>query len=216
MVRIAVVVMIVWQVFSVSAAFAAESGPYLGLHGGANLSAQDSENDSSLGRFNLGFEPGYQGNLVLGYRLVPDSDYGKGRLELEIGYRQNKIDKIEFVEGSFSADGEAIVWDLMLNSFGEFSNQTSWTPYVGAGIGVAIVSLEGVAVDGNPVVDDDDLVLAYQLAVGAGYALSKRVELDIGYRFFGTNAPRLKDVDGLAFDSEYKVHNLQLGIRFLF
>ena len=65
-------------------------------------------------------------------------------------------------------------------------------------------------------VDDDDLVLADQLGFGVGYALSKAVELDIGYRFFGTSNPGLKDVDGVEIDSEYNAHNIQLGIRFLF
>ncbi|MCF6178509.1 MAG: outer membrane beta-barrel protein [Geopsychrobacter sp.] len=216
MIRIALTIAFVLPLFLSTALFALESGPYLGLNAGANLMSRDIENDSSLGSFNLGLEPGNQGNLTLGYRLAPGSDYGKGRMELEIGYRQNKIDQIAFSDGEFSADGEVTVWDLMFNTFAEYPNQTSWTPYVGAGIGVAMVTLKGVEVNGMPVVDDDDLVLAYQLGFGVGCALTKIVELDIGYRFFGTSNPGLKDIDGVKLDSEYYAHNLQLGIRVLF
>jgi len=216
MIRLTFVTLIVLQLFLSSAVFAGEAGPYLGLNAGANLMARDTENDNPSGSFNLGFQPGYQGSMTLGYRLAPGSTLGKGRVELEVGYRQNKIDKIAFSDGESSAAGKATVWDIMLNTFGEYSNGTRWTPYAGVGIGAAIVSLKGVEVAGLPVVDDDDLVFAYQLGVGVGYSLSKAVELDLGYRFFGTTNPGLKDANGASFDSEYLAHNFQLGIRVIY
>lgn len=214
MVRIAFVIVLALQIVTIPAAFAEDKRFYLGLNAGANVLPGATENTNSMGSFNLEYKPGYQGNLTLGYHLGQDSILGKGRIELEVGYRQNSVDKIEFTDGKFSADGEAIVWDVMVNTFGEYVNKTRWTPYVGAGFGVAIVSLDGVEVAGAPVVDDEDSVFAYQLGFGADYVLSKKVKLDIGYRFFGTSKPALTDVDGVEFDTEYQVHSLQLGIRY--
>lgn len=214
MVRIAFVIVLVLQIVIIPEAFAEGKRFYLGLNAGANILTGSTENTSSLGSFNLEYKPGYQGNLTLGYHLAQGSILGKGRIELEVGYRQNSVDKIEFSDGKFSADGEAIVWDVMVNTFGEYSNKTRWTPYFGAGFGVAIVSLDGVEVAGTPVVDDEDSVFAYQLGFGADYALSKKLTLDFGYRFFGTSKPALTDVTGAEFDTEYQVHNLQVGVRF--
>lgn len=216
MIRIILMLMIALPVFLSTAVFADQSGPYLGVNAGANLFDEASKNENSLGTFNLDYEPGYQTSLTLGYRLAPNSRHGNGRVELEIGYRQNSLDQIEFSDGKFTATGEASVWSLMVNTFGEYATETRWTPYVGAGLGMAMVSLQGVEVDGTAVVDDDDLVLAYQIGVGVGYALSSAVDLDLGYRFFGTSNPGFTDVDGVEFDSEYYAHNLQLGIRISF
>lgn len=216
MIRTAFAGAIILQFLLVTVAFSGESGPYLGLYGGANLMGHDIQNDSSLGSFNLGFQDGTQAGLTLGHRLAPGSDYGNGRIELEIGYRQNKVDQMAFADGKFNGAGEETVWNLMLSSYGEYANGTRWTPYVGVGVGVAMISLSGVEVGGTPVADDEDTVLAYQLGCGVSFAIFTALELDLGYRFFGTSRPEFKDVDGVAFKSEYYAHDFQLGVRYSF
>ena len=216
MLRTVFFIILAMQLLLTTAVSANERGPYLGIHAGANQLTHDTKNDNSLGSFNLGFESGYQGNLTLGYRLTPNSTFGKGRVEVEIGYRQNDIDQIDFSDGSFRADGEATVLSLLFNTFGEYANSTRWTPYAGVGIGMAVVTLQEVEVNGAAVVDDDDLVLAWQAAAGVSYAINPSVDLDLSYRYFGTDNPTLTDSDGMEFESEYAAHNLQFGIRYTF
>ncbi len=208
--------LIVLLLMAGQAVCADDKGLYLGLNAGANLFVSDTENENSLGHFNLDFKDGGKGSLALGYRLAEGSKYGTGRIELEIGYRKNGVDQAEFSDGKVNAEGDAVVWDIMLNSFAEYRNKSLWTPYFGGGLGMANVSLDDVKVTGALVVDDDDMVLAYQVGGGVNYALSKTVHLDFGYRFYGTTDPTLKDADGEKFDTEYQVHNLQLGIWWLF
>lgn len=197
-----------------SNACAMENGFYLGLNSGVSLAAGSAANTSAAGNFNLEYGPGFQGNLALGYHLGRTSPLGQGRLELELGYHRNPVDKVEFSDGKFSASGEASVWSLLLNSYGEYVTKRPWTPYVGGGIGMARLSLAGVEVGGTTVVDDSATVFAYQLGFGTDYELSKSLILDFGYRFFGTAKAELTDALGVAIDSEYQVHNLQIGLRF--
>jgi opacity protein-like surface antigen len=186
------------------------------LSAGLGIINGDSKNSSSAGSFNLGFAEGGQGALTLGYRLAPNSDWGTGRVELEVGYRQNQVDQIEFSDGQLSGSGEVVIWDLMFNSYGEYLNGSRWTPYGGLGLGAALFALQQIEVGAAPVLDDQDLVLAYQLAFGLEYSLTSNVEFDLGYRFFGTGTPSLTDAQGARVESEYQVHNLQLGLRVYF
>ena len=198
-----------------SGAMAADQGFYFGLSAGGNLAAGEAENTSLTGSFNFSYAPGYMGSLALGYRLAPNSPIGDGRVELELGYRTNPLDQIEFSDGKFDADGDATAISLMLNAYGEYPESDGpLIPYVGIGVGVATVSLEGFELAGDAVVDDSDTVFAYQLAAGVDYPLSKRLVLDFGYRFFGTLDPELTDALGETIETEYQVHSFQLGLRF--
>ena len=61
------------------------------------------------------------------------------------------------------------------------------SPYLGAGIGVARVSLDGYTSSGTLIVDDSDTVFAGQLSAGVLYALNEQVSLDLGYRITSYN-----------------------------
>jgi len=214
--RILFIVLVVLLTFSATVAFAKEPWRYLGLNAGASGSLRDSENVTSQGSFNLGYDVGPQGSLVLGYRLPPNSELGRGRVEFEIGYRKNGIDQIAFTDGTFAAGGEAIVWNAMLNTFGEVATDSLWTPYLGGGIGVALVSLDSVTVSKTLVLDDTDLVFAYQIGAGVDYSISENLSFDLAYRFFATTNPNFKDVNDVDIESEYVFSTLQLGLRYMF
>ena len=79
-----------------------------------------------------------------------------------------------------------------------------------------MLSFDSIAVSNSPVVDDDDLVFAYQIGAGVDYAISNRLSLDLGYRFFGTGKPKMKDVDGVSVESECHSSGIQLGLRYMF
>lgn len=195
-------------------AIARDKGFYVGLSAGGIVTAGDAENDSLAGNFNFSYKPGYMGSLAFGSRFDADSLIGEGRIELELGYRSNPLDQIEFSDGKFDAEGDASAVSLMLNTYGEYPGSSTLTPYLGVGVGVATVSLEGFALAGSAVVDDSDSVFAYQFAAGIDWPLSERLTLDFGYRFFGTLDPELVDALGTTIKTEYRVHGLQIGLRF--
>jgi opacity protein-like surface antigen len=188
------------------------TGPYLGLYGGANL-LQSAESSDSQGTFNLEFDPAFQGSAVLGWDLKPGNIMGEGRFELEYARRSNTLDTVEFLEGDVPGTGDLTAESLLLNTWGVHRNPSRWTPYIGAGIGVARLSADDLRVTGQPLADDDDLVLAYQVGAGFDLALGSALALDFGYRFFGTTRPKFIEAGGEKFESEYFSHSAVLGLR---
>lgn len=194
-----------------STSFAA--GPYMSVNVGSTW-VEDATNTVPPPQpfsFETEFDIGFNVGASAGY------DFGLGRLEGEVAYRQNDIDMIvnDLGEG-FVVDGDLSALSLMFNGYWDFETISPVTPYLGAGIGFANVSANDLRdVDGT-IVDDDDLVFAYQFGAGAAFALNEAMALDLGYRFFATTDPEFTDVEGVAFESEYQTHNISLGLRINF
>ncbi len=123
------------------------------------------------------------------------------RLEGELSYRGNDLED--------AADGEATAWGALLNLIYDFNREGTIQPYVGAGVGVARVSIDSGAID------EEDTVLAYQAMAGVGFALSERLVLDLGYRYFA--APEGEyEATPLAYDADYDHHAAVIGLRWQF
>jgi opacity protein-like surface antigen len=188
------------------------SGPYVGAYVGGNtvITAKSTDNQGS---FNLMYDPAMMGSVVFGWELAPGSPVGEGRVELEYSRRSNRLDKAEFVEGKFKGDGNLTSDSLLINSFGVYRSDSLWTPYAGIGIGAARIEASGLKVTGQPLSNDNALVFAFQLGVGADFALTDKLFLDLGYRFFGSTRPKFVESNGLNFETDYFTHNIILGLR---
>lgn len=144
--------------------------------------------------------------------------YGNGlRTEVELAYRKNDLDKIAgrgpFAGlGSTPLNGDISSLALMINGFYDFDLGLPVTPFAGAGLGFARVSIDSDWLG----VDSSDTVFAYQLGAGVAFALNPQVNLDLQYRFFATLDPELKSTSGDRFDTEYMTHNVMLGLRYSF
>lgn len=103
-------------------------------------------------------------------------------------------------------EGNVQTWALMANAWIDLGNSSTFTPYIGGGIGYAISKFDGGAVysgvDGN---------FAWQLGAGINVAVSDTTSLGLGYRYFdagdvelelatpsGTPATSPQDVKGSA------------------
>lgn len=190
---------------------------YLGGHGGLHL-VDESRNDSAGGRFNLKFDPGFNGAAVLGFDLENDyPNIGTGRIELEAALRQNDVDKIHFREGGrLPAEGKVRVESLMFNTFGEHREGLPWIPYIGLGAGVARVRMENVSTLGGTVVDDEDTVFAWQAGAGVGLQAFQHLAFDLGYRYFQAVDAKFTDSAGVESRARYRAHSVILGARLMF
>jgi opacity protein-like surface antigen len=215
---LATVAMVGWSA-SISLAAA---GPYLTLQGGATW-LEDAGIDydgvpSSDFSLEAEFDTGFNLGVAAGY------DYGPARLEAEVAYRQNDIDKFngQFEGFGFegSADGDVSATSLMVNAYWDIPTGSPITPYIGGGVGFANVSVNDVELEvfGErfDLADDDDNVFAYQLAAGIAFDINPNLALDLGYRYFATDDPELEDEFGDDFETEYDSHNVSLGLRFIF
>lgn len=118
-------------------------------------------------------------------------------------------------------------YTMMFNAYKDFGNYGGFTPYVGAGVGMAYNKLDDVYFTGNPslvnaIHGDNTLSFAWSVMAGVGYQISDRAILDIGYRYFdmgdassqngdtgGNWNPRV-NVDDIA------AHEIKIGLRYHF
>lgn len=148
----------------------------------------------------------------LGLAAIFGKRYDNGfRVEGELGYRTNEVSDFKAGGTSFGADGDISVFSFLFNTFFDLRNPSPFTPYFGAGAGIAQVLFDA-SLDSFSI-DDDTTVFAYQLGAGLGFEINPQLTLDLGYRYFATGDPRIEDEDGDKFKTEYASHNLMAGIR---
>lgn len=194
---------------SASAAAMAQqtSGFYLGIAGGANW-ARDADISGSGIDTKVEYNTGWAALGTAGY------GFGNGlRLEFELGYRDNDVDKVRNVA---NAGGSVNVLSGMVNAL--YDIPTGWpiTPYIGAGIGWARLKADSINVSGVQVVDDTDNQFAYQGIVGAAYSITPNLKLGLDYRYFATLDPEFSTSAGTKVDGEYSAHTVMLGLRWEF
>jgi opacity protein-like surface antigen len=196
-----------------SPAWAACRGPYVGvlLGGNALMTAKSTDNE---GNFDLRFNPGLVGSAVVGWEFEPGNPEGEGRIELEYTHRTNRLDQTRFADGVAPAGGNLTADSLLVNFYGVFHDANrSWSPYVGAGIGAVRIETSDLTVTGGPLSNDSALALAFQFGLGIDYALTERLSLDLGYRFFSSTRPRFSEVNGPPFKMDYLNNSVVLGLR---
>lgn len=179
-------------------AFAAE-GLYVSGFLGVNVLA-----DSNLGGgLELTYDAGLAVSGAVGYGVTPNV-----RVEGELAFRSNDLDELCF--GSLCGDaGDSMsAFTFMANAFYDFDTGSSWRPYVGGGLGIAVVTLDPAT--GS---EDDDTVFAGQLGAGVGFDITPQVILTFDYRLIVTEDPTFST---LGFTSEYLGHTLAVGARFHF
>ncbi|MEM1299795.1 MAG: hypothetical protein AAGH68_11000 [Pseudomonadota bacterium] len=137
------------------------------------------------------------------------------RGELELGGQSANVDNHSIngtdTPGSF---GDTQQRHAYLNFVADMSITDSITGFVGGGVGMASVRLNGHGVPALGVVmNDSDSALAYNLTAGIGYQLSEGVIMEGMYRYMGTNGVELEAVDTTVSDSDLDSHNFLLGLR---
>lgn len=104
------------------------------------------------------------------------------RTELEGSYRRNNVDKITG-PGASGGEGSFRSFGVMANEYYDFHNTSAWTPYLGAGVGVAFENARriGNAFAANNTINDWDTQFAYQGIAGVDYWATKRSALGLRY-----------------------------------
>ena len=168
---------------------ASAQGFYVGAHGGVNWTL-----DGEFGGFSdLTYETGFAAGATIGYKWSMNL-----RTELEATYRENDFD--EFV--GTPVTGDVSSWAFMANVFYDFDMGSPVVPYLGGGIGAAVVTFDSA-------VKEDDTVVAFQLGAGIGYEFTPNLVGSLDFRFFGTDDPEVTS----GVDFEYYNVALMAGLR---
>jgi len=210
--RMAFVFCVIVVAFFAAPALAA--GPYAGGQVGA-VFLSDSTLSGPGGSADLSFDTGYGLGVSAGY------DFGTYRLEGEFAYRVNDHDSFSGFGVTGPVGGDTSSMALMANIYYDFRTVSpTFVPYIGGGIGFASISVDATdpSVGGAKVIDDDDMVFAYQIAAGVGFAVNQQVTVDLGYKYLATSDPSFEVIGagGAKIDAEYGSHNIILGLRYRF
>lgn len=147
-------------------------------------------------------------DLVLDQGVVASGvfgkDSGKTRIEGEIAIRRNDIDKFFLIP----ADGDMSSQALMGNFYYEFGDGAGVSPYVGAGLGIANVTMDSVFLD----VSDSAAGLATQFMLGMIIPLSDTMSLNLDFRTFWAS-PEFATGGGGTFDQPYKINSMAVGLQ---
>jgi OOP family OmpA-OmpF porin len=178
-----------------------------GISGGINV---ESEFDAEfMGELATGWENGngFRGELAVGY-----NSYGIGTLTIQQDGGLGVFYGLGDLDGtSVSGEGDVKVGTAMLNGYYAF-DLNRFQPFVGGGIGAAVISAN-ISALGAKIVDDDDVVFAYQGIAGIEFWLSKYIAIGGRYSYFATTDPKFRDALGVKFDSEFQSHNILATIR---
>lgn len=134
------------------------------------------------------------------------------RSEIEVAVRGNDIisatstglDSVEQSTGSVDAVS------LMKNFIIEFNNNSRFTPYAGAGLGLSYIEVEqdsGVL----GALEADETLFSYQAIGGVATKLSAAADFIVEYRFFGTSDVEFEE---LGQSITYNTSNLFFGVKF--
>lgn len=116
---------------------------------------------------------------------------------------------------------------MLANAYVDLGNWHGFTPYVGAGIGGAFVKWADLrnTVGGITTVHEGskNMRFAWALMAGTSYCLTKRLKLDVGYRFTRIHGGRMFELApttgpgaGPGFDRGFNIHEGRAGLRYQF
>ena len=150
-------------------------------------------------------DPAFIINGAIGVELNPLI-----RVEGEIGFHNNTAD---IADGTPPQDFSFSVISFMGNGYFDIPTNSPIRPYVGAGLGLAVVNVvEDIGFTAN----DSDMVGAFQLMAGVGFDISPRATLTFGYRYFITTDPTFILPFSGPFETEFTSHDFLFGARFRF
>ncbi|MHB8056724.1 MAG: outer membrane protein [Desulfuromonadaceae bacterium] len=206
---------------TLSAAMSPRQGPYISgffgtcVLGDADVSSYDYREEISFDD-RAEFAPDVNIGGTAGF------DYGAVRLEGELSYKHGETATITDRannEQFHGASGSLGALAMMFNTFFDLHNSSPVTPYLGGGVGFAVLHLSDtyVAEFDLPIYQEgDDSVFAYQIGAGIEIALKQRLSLDFGYRYFATTKANFDSYRDIASELKFKSHNLAIGLRALF
>jgi len=152
-------------------------GFYIGAEGGLSWMTNFNANTNVAAFPVIGVTPqtGWAAGGVFGY------DFVGPRVEFEAVYRNNQTN----VGVPNTALGNQVgQLAFMVNGLYDFMADSRITPYVGAGLGVALV-------DGNAPLSST--AFAYQGIVGVGYKATDNLRINLDGRYYGTTNPTVNN-----------------------
>jgi len=170
--------------------------------GGSSVETEDSS-------FGAGLALGYDFNVAF---TVPM------RIELDWNMH-SQIEDTGRTTGIGSADltTNIGIQALFLNTYYDFHNTSKFTPYIGAGLGLAIVDVESFPVGGFTLHDERTGNFAWNISLGVSYAFTPSLALDFSYRYAQFGKGETRNVNNITAKTDtIDAHQGILALRYTF
>ncbi|MFZ4762632.1 MAG: outer membrane protein [Alphaproteobacteria bacterium] len=190
---------------------------YVAANAGLSLQQKTSFNYASGANVKTDFDNGYGLSASFGYDTGKIWSLGGFRPEIEVGYRESDVNTHRLNGGSPLAGPTGRVSNLyaMANIIHDFHTGSKFTPYLGAGLGIARVDASGFGVSAIPaVLSDKDNALAYQAIAGVSYQLNNKTALTLDYRYFATEKAKVQSAVGNNTEIRNATNNVTVGVRY--
>lgn len=205
-------------------AFASElRGTYVAIEGGASWVESESLLSAT---FPTAGGPAagttLQGEFDTGWAVLGSVGYAFAnhlRAEIEIGFRNNDVDRLITSAGSpVATTGDLSEFSVMANLVYDIPLSSRLSASIGAGIGADNAELDVAALG----VDDNDWVFAYQGLLGLNYRIGARSQIFLNYRYFHADAPDYTNfvsvpapaTQRVSFVGDLEKHAVTVGFRF--
>ncbi len=157
------------------------SGFYIAAGGGVNL-PNDLDGSTAAGAgFSIASDPGFVVQGAIGTRLGESF-----RIEAEAAYRVADYDQASAGGTTVTPTGDLKMATGMLNLYYDY-DLGSFTPYVGAGAGVAQIKSTAITIGALTGVEKDATEFAYQAIIGVSYEISRDWSIGLDGRYLGTS-----------------------------
>ena len=177
----------------------------------------------TTGSIQIGFDEGFDGSLFAGY------DLGAFRIEAEVSYK--KADVEELITSGITAPGtvgttgvfqggggDVTILAGMVNAMLDFGDDDGLSGFVGGGVGLARVNIDGLSAFSNTgvIIDSSDTRFAWQVLAGVRQAITPNIDIHLKYRLMNINNLEFSGFGGRTVDTDMRTHSLLGGITFNF
>ena len=131
------------------------------------------------------------------------------RSEIEVAVRGNDVTRstLTGIDSVEESAGHVNAVSLMKNFIIDFNNNTRFTPYAGAGLGLSYVDVE---LEGFGSLQDGETLFSYQAIGGVATRLTSVADFIVEYRFLGTSEVEFEE---LGQTIAYNTSNLFFGVK---
>ena len=138
------------------------------------------------------------------------------RMERELSFVSNGFKGATYDDTPYEPEsGDMSGIFMMTNLWKDFRTSSAFQPYVGGGIGLALLSGDGTG-ETSDFDFDNELAFAVQAGAGVRYAMTDRLALDLGYRFKGAIDATEKASPDYSGAFSFYNHSIQAGLTYAF
>jgi outer membrane autotransporter protein len=133
---------------------------------------------------------------------------------------QFKYSATNSTTGAFSSKID--IHTVFANFYYDFKTSTAFTPYIGAGLGVAWINqkVASTLTGWTPSANDgnyDTTNFAWNVGAGVGYSLTSNIVVDLGYRYTSFGDSKSADNGRISYRAkDLNAHEALLGLRYQF